>query len=258
MAFRSVPRPSSPPDAKASTERPYLARYHDSPRLNVRSSTHHAQEPSTPSSCRQTVRTNPAQSRPLTQQMSSTPLNTMPRSSDATRLRKQQSRSDKPTTKPLPQTHLRRHARPKASTTRPETHQNLIHTNKDHDATRPKDPHAPNDTRNISLALRPTSRCRTVFFSVTTTTTQGQGVPLPCKATHHRIRRPLPPNHCNGGGGRDRTDDPLLAKQVLSQLSYTPDKTPRQPRPSGGLHRWWAKEDLNLRPHAYQACALTS
>ena len=25
-----------------------------------------------------------------------------------------------------------------------------------------------------------------------------------------------------GGGRRDRTDDPLLAKQVLSQLSYTP------------------------------------
>ena len=26
-----------------------------------------------------------------------------------------------------------------------------------------------------------------------------------------------------GGGDRNRTDDPLLAKQVLSQLSYTPD-----------------------------------
>ncbi len=26
----------------------------------------------------------------------------------------------------------------------------------------------------------------------------------------------------NGGRGRDRTGDPLLAKQVLSQLSYTP------------------------------------
>lgn len=32
------------------------------------------------------------------------------------------------------------------------------------------------------------------------------------------------------GGGRDRTDDPLLAKQVLSQLSYTPKtRTARQP-----------------------------
>ena len=27
-----------------------------------------------------------------------------------------------------------------------------------------------------------------------------------------------------GGGERDRTDDPLLAKQVLSQLSYTPEE----------------------------------
>ena len=48
-----------------------------------------------------------------------------------------------------------------------------------------------------------------------------------------------------GGGGRNRTDDLLLAKQMLSQLSYAPDK-------------WWAWEDLNFRPHAYQACALAS
>ena len=30
-----------------------------------------------------------------------------------------------------------------------------------------------------------------------------------------------------GGDERDRTDDPLLAKQVLSQLSYTPRPVPR-------------------------------
>ena len=29
----------------------------------------------------------------------------------------------------------------------------------------------------------------------------------------------------SGGDERDRTDDPLLAKQVLSQLSYTPVRT---------------------------------
>ena len=54
-------------------------------------------------------------------------------------------------------------------------------------------------------------------------------------------------NH--GGDERDRTADPLLAKQVLSQLSYAP---------SWWDHQWWAREDLNLRPHAYQACALTN
>ena len=31
---------------------------------------------------------------------------------------------------------------------------------------------------------------------------------------------------CVGGGERDRTDDLLLAKQALSQLSYTPSFTP--------------------------------
>ena len=49
-----------------------------------------------------------------------------------------------------------------------------------------------------------------------------------------------------GGGERDRTDDLLLAKQALSQLSYTPDEN------------WWVWMDLNHRPHAYQACALTN
>ena len=49
-----------------------------------------------------------------------------------------------------------------------------------------------------------------------------------------------------GGGGRDRTDDLKLAKLPLSQLSYAPKQL------------WWAREDLNLRPHAYQACALTN
>ena len=32
----------------------------------------------------------------------------------------------------------------------------------------------------------------------------------------------LPGRRRTGGASRDRTDDPLLAKQVLSQLSYGP------------------------------------
>ena len=72
-----------------------------------------------------------------------------------------------------------------------------------------------------------------------------------------------PANGRGNGGERVRTDDPLLAKQVLSQLSYTPTNPPGAlPRasPNGENPRrtWWAREDLNLRPHAYQACALTS
>jgi hypothetical protein len=37
------------------------------------------------------------------------------------------------------------------------------------------------------------------------------------------LRTYYPVIQSGGGGERDRTDDPLLAKQVLSQLSYTPN-----------------------------------
>jgi hypothetical protein len=62
------------------------------------------------------------------------------------------------------------------------------------------------------------------------------------------------------GGERDRTDDLLLAKQALSQLSYTPVSGIRNllADPRCLIPGWWAREDLNLRPHAYQARALTS
>ena len=55
-----------------------------------------------------------------------------------------------------------------------------------------------------------------------------------------------------GGARRNRTDDLLLAKQALSQLSYGPALRHQR---SGN---WWAWEDLNFRPHAYQARALTN
>ena len=75
--------------------------------------------------------------------------------------------------------------------------------------------------------------------------------PCACEAP---LRTHLDTNRI-GGAERDRTADPLLAKQVLSQLSYSP--TSRwycqiQPR------EWWARADSNCRPHAYQACALTT
>src|SRR4051812_23417845 len=76
----------------------------------------------------------------------------------------------------------------------------------------------------------------------------------------------------SGGARRDRTDDLMLAKHALSQLSYGPvpedecltwpiaPRQPRLPRSVGTAHpiKWWAWEDLNFRPHAYQARALTN
>ena len=75
--------------------------------------------------------------------------------------------------------------------------------------------------------------------------------------------------HCcfekHGGGERVRTDDLLRARQALSQLSYTPNlawRTERTPACDGTCVTlyalsWWAWMELNHRPHAYQACALT-
>lgn len=83
----------------------------------------------------------------------------------------------------------------------------------------------------------------------------------------------------SGGARRDRTDDLMLAKHALSQLSYGPvpedecflsrspslalrrsslrSRGPAEPKPQSSKG-WWAWEDLNFRPHAYQARALTS
>ena len=51
-----------------------------------------------------------------------------------------------------------------------------------------------------------------------------------------------------GGDEETRTPDPLLAKEMLCQLSYVP---------VAGV-RWWAFLDSNQRPLPYQGSALTS
>src|SRR5271155_2461488 len=80
-----------------------------------------------------------------------------------------------------------------------------------------------------------------------------------------------------GGARRNRTDDLMLAKHALSQLSYGPAPEAQKSESQKSEARtqtfwllisgfwllaaggdWWAWEDLNLRPHAYQARALTN
>ena len=126
---------------------------------------------------------------------------------------------------------------------RPGAHQNLIHScqrTNAHPAQPPKVP--PNGSNPIRTAPNPSAH-----IAPSSTTNHGQAPIGP---------KPKPPAHRHGGG-RDRTDDPLLAKQVLSQLSYTPKAKDRN-TPDRAHPNAWAREDLNLRPHAYQACALTS
>ena len=73
----------------------------------------------------------------------------------------------------------------------------------------------------------------------------------------------------NGGADRDRTGDLKLAKLALSQLSYGPSRGSGVRYQVSELHLWhlipdnltpdwWAWVDSNYRPHAYQACALTT
>ena len=58
------------------------------------------------------------------------------------------------------------------------------------------------------------------------------------------------------GASRVRTGDPLLAKQMRYQLRYSPVR--KKERLAAASFFLWAREDLNLQPHPYQGCALTS
>ena len=60
-----------------------------------------------------------------------------------------------------------------------------------------------------------------------------------------------PQREASGGDDRNRTDDPLLAGQVLSQLSYTPICGPLLPVLAGqfvkiGGLKWTRTTDLTL------------
>ena len=61
-------------------------------------------------------------------------------------------------------------------------------------------------------------------------------------------------------GGREgiRTPDPLLAKQVLSQLSYVPNGESRPEPFQWGAVSQWVYQDSNLGPQLYQSCALAN
>ncbi len=62
-----------------------------------------------------------------------------------------------------------------------------------------------------------------------------------CNQNRHQALKPMQTyflqgylpsvQHQNGGAERDRTADPLLAKQVLSQLSYSPNRSDHLPDP---------------------------
>ncbi len=105
-------------------------------------------------------------------------------------------------------------------------------------------------TTNPPGDLSPSDRTNLLF-----TMSKQHVVPLPKKMADETVvfgrvvTRAL--RQMTGGARRDRTDDLMLAKHALSQLSYGPTK-------GCSRDQWWARKDLNFRPHAYQARALTS
>ena len=76
-----------------------------------------------------------------------------------------------------------------------------------------------------------------------------------CFRGRYQPKQGIAQSRPSGGARRDRTDDLMLAKHALSQLSYGP--VPEDERCLAPI-KWWAWEDLNFRPHAYQARALTN
>jgi hypothetical protein len=106
--------------------------------------------------------------------------------------------------------------------TRPETHQNLIHISKDQHIQTfsqrsecPPTPQSKSQRRNFSsVTIHPTGHRQQGHPTGHRQQSQTANPPL---NTQPKANRPG-----IGGGERVRTDDPLLAKQVLSQLSYTP------------------------------------
>src|SRR5215207_9106670 len=74
-----------------------------------------------------------------------------------------------------------------------------------------------------------------------------------------RLPDSAPARQAPGGARRDRTDDLVLAKHALSQLSYGPIwAVPLRECEQSRLDGWWAWDDSNVRPHPYQGCALTT
>jgi hypothetical protein len=155
--------------------------------------------------------------------------------------------------------------KPRFHRTRPETHQNLIHPDKEQQtknnrrfmtidvAGRFSLKNTPPRSRDLSARYSFASSRRRTRTGTTIAARSNHMLP-PGDNSLMSASRPSPLTRIgNYGDNRIRTGDPLLAKQVLYQLSYVPLN-----KSSGRQQLWWAREDLNLRPHAYQACALTN
>ena len=137
------------------------------------------------------------------------------------------------------------HRMPLSRSRPPHTHRNHPHPIQDTDENQAR-PAIPNTLCLLSTLLSASPRSsgqtpnhgheqkRTNLFTLTKNIALHRPHPAGCRPISRLSHdNHPPPQHAStptGGGGRNRTDDPLLAKQVLCQLSYAP---------VGGA-RWWA------------------
>jgi len=252
-AFRSVLRPSSPLSAKASTRCPYLALLY-----SASNNKHHRESPLAPKRTRPGERCPGLDPGPLRPVSNGAPdpirgpciRRQNPRTHNAPSLPEEPS--PEAATLLLPRRHFPADTPRAEPGTRPSRRNPLPRARR---RLPPRSRHNSSLHPSINKPATDRSPSRMALHAE---------FPAPQRAPRHRPvpLRLVPPT---GGGERDRTDDLLLAKQALSQLSYTPCAGTRS-HGSGARHflvprlvpEWWAREDLNLRPHAYQARALTS
>jgi hypothetical protein len=183
-----VPRPSSPPGAKASTRCPSRAQSIPKPPCTGTTNT---------------IETAPASPYPTTTEHPNAHISSHAPLTATTH----QTRA--PGTNPETRPARRTQQRSKTRFTRPKNHQPQLHRTR----TGP--------TRHQTRAAEDIDHTRNA---------------LPRTPTRKPLKEPPrgdPPPTGAHGDGRVRTDDPLLAKQVLSQLSYAPQAS--DPMGQGGF-----------------------
>ena len=247
-AFRSVPRPSSPLGAKASTECPSLTPYsHHRPRTGPNHAPHcQVSDGSARIIPGDAVKSRPGRCAPLTH-----------------------------TTDHLH--HVKEHAAPQATRL-------------------PLEDRGPPMRNETALEVSPPDRAAHQASTINAPRAKDIAQAMPGLAT--TPHRPFPclrqtslrrtrgnrkwrrsdsnrrPPACKAGAlplsyapaGEDRQQLRRTDKETIADAMQRRDATHRGSllHASGRSHfskadmRWWAREDLNLRPHAYQACALTN
>jgi hypothetical protein len=226
VAFRSVPRPSSPLSAKASTECP---------------SRHRTAILGSKPSCTGTIRTALTRQEPPRHGTQLRHHNPHPKRL-CTMCRRSHPHQVLPLGRPWP-VRLRERARRKAASggaplariippNGAPTHEPVQFQNRPAAIPRKATPSPPDPFR--SSTPKPSSLRRT-----------------PSNPRGRRLWRRT---------GSNRRPPACKAGALPAELRPPPrpaDRSARHPGSSPGK-LWWAREDLNLRPHAYQACALTS